>query len=110
MGGAMDRPQRGGGPPGRVRPVKAVLSERAAIDYMMATWRKSVPPQSSRLHLAVLHAVNPDPAEQILQRVRAEVEPAEAFVGSMGTTMIVHSGPGVSGPGWWWEGRGLNRS
>lgn len=99
MGGAMDRPQRGGGPPGRVRPVKAVLSERAAIDYMMATWRKSVPPQPSRLHLAVLHAVNPDPAEQILQRVRAEVEPAEAFVGSMGTTMIVHSGPGSRVPG-----------
>lgn len=46
-------------------PSKAVLSERAAIDYMMATWRKSVPPQPSRLHLAVLHAVNPDPAEQI---------------------------------------------
>lgn len=88
---------------GRVRPAKAVLSERAAIDYMVETWKKSRPSQPSRLHLAVLHSVDPGPAEQILQRVRAEVEPEEVFVGSMGTTMVVHSGPGVSGLGWWWE-------
>lgn len=91
---------------GKVRPVKAVLSERAAIDYMVETWKKTRPLHPTRLHLAVLHTFDPDAAEQILQGVRAEVEPEEVFVGSMGTTMVVHSGPGVSGLGWWWEEAG----
>jgi fatty acid-binding protein DegV len=57
----------------------------------------------SRLHVAALHADAPEPAERLLEQVRAEVEPDTAFVGSFSPVMVVHTGPGLVGLAWWWE-------
>jgi fatty acid-binding protein DegV len=59
----------------------------------------------ARLHLAALHAGAPEPAERLLEQVRAEVEPATAFLGSFSPVMVVHTGPGLVGLGWWWDQR-----
>lgn len=86
-----------------VRPLRPALSEGAAMDHILHSWRNSAPSRPARLHVAALHALAPEPAARLLAAVRSEVEPATAFVGSFGTGMIVHSGPGVIGMAWWWD-------
>ncbi len=88
---------------GRVHPMRPALSEEAALDRIVDSWRDTTPDEPSRLHVAGLHALAPETAEHLLERVRAEVEPATSFVGTFGTGMVVHSGPGVVGLAWWWE-------
>lgn len=88
---------------GRVHPMRPALSEEAALDRIVDAWRDTTPDQPSRLHVAGLHALAPETAEHLLARVRAEVEPTTSFVGTFGTGMVIHSGPGVVGLAWWWE-------
>lgn len=88
---------------GRVRPMRPALGEQSALDRVLAAWRDSRPGVPGPLHVAALHALDEEAAAGLLARVRTEIEPAEAFVGSFGTGMIVHSGPGVVGLAWWWD-------
>lgn len=88
---------------GRVRPLRPALSARTAKENMLAAWRATRPAGPAQLHVAGLHALDPEGAEELLARVREEVPPEEEFVGSFGTGMVVHSGPGVLGLAWWWE-------
>ena len=55
--------------------------------------------------MAALHAGAPAPAERLLEQVRAEVDPATAFLGSFSPVMVVHTGPGLVGLAWWWDAR-----
>ncbi|MDZ7733290.1 MAG: DegV family protein [Acidimicrobiia bacterium] len=55
------------------------------------------------LHVAALHALAPEVALDLLDRVTAEVEPATSFVAEFGEVMVVHTGPGLAGLAWWWE-------
>ena len=87
---------------GRVRPLRPALSRDAALDRIVGLWRRSREPDA-RLHLAVLHAEDPDRAEELLGRVRAEIEPATAFVAEFSTVMVAHTGPDLVGLAWWWE-------
>jgi hypothetical protein len=50
-----------------------------------------------------LHSLAPAAATELLTEVTAEIKPATAFVGSFGTVMLVHAGPGVVGLAWWWD-------
>lgn len=86
---------------GRIRPLKPTLSESAAIDYMVKTCLQSRPSDRAELHLAGLQAL--EPADELVRRVREEIEPVETYIGSFGTGMVVHSGPGVIGVAWWWD-------
>ena len=58
---------------------------------------------NTRLHVAALHALAPGAAEDLLERVEAEVIPATKFAGEFGSVMVVHTGPGLYGLAWWWE-------
>jgi len=62
----------------------------------------------ARLHVAALHAGAPEPAERLLEQVRAEVDPATEFLGSFSPVMVVHTGPGLVGLAWWWDERPLS--
>ena len=42
-------------------------------------------------------------AYHVWHEVNEEIEPATAFVGSFGTVMVVHTGPGLVGLAWRWE-------
>lgn len=88
---------------GRVRPLKPTLGPRASMDYIVRACVQSRPHPSAGLHLAGLHALRPEQAEELVERVREQIEPVEVFIGSFGTGMIIHSGPGVIGLAWWWD-------
>jgi DegV family protein with EDD domain len=90
---------------GHPKPLRPALSRQAALDRMVAMLLGARVP-NARLHVAALHAVAPEPAEQLLARVRAEVDPATTFLGPFSPVMVVHTGPGLVGLAWWWEDAG----
>ena len=74
----------------------------AALDRIVARFRKERVP-GARLHVAALHAQAEAEAQALLDAVRQEVEPATAFLGTFGSVMLVHTGPGLVGLAWRWE-------
>lgn len=90
---------------GRVKPLRPALSRDAALERIVGLWRRSIVPNAA-LHVAALHAHDRDRAEELLAAVRAEAEPATAFVAEFSTVMIAHTGPDLAGLAWWWEPRG----
>ncbi|MHB8682592.1 MAG: DegV family protein [Acidimicrobiales bacterium] len=86
----------------RIRPLRPSLSSDGAFDQILAQWRRSRP-DGADLHVAALHALRYDDAVALLDKVKAEVEPVTALVGSFGPVMVAHTGPGVIGLAWWWE-------
>jgi DegV family protein with EDD domain len=87
---------------GRAHALRPARGMPAALDRMLARWRKDRVP-GARLHVAALHARNEAPAAELLACVRAEAEPETAFLGPFGTVMVVHTGPGLVGLAWRWE-------
>lgn len=87
---------------GGARPLRPALGMPAALDRIVSRWRRDRVP-GARLHVAALHAQAEASANELLARVRAEVDPATAFVGPFGSVMVVHTGPGLVGLAWRWE-------
>lgn len=87
---------------GGARPLRPALGMPAALDRIVSRWRRDRVP-GARLHVAALHAQAEASANELLMRVRAEVDPATAFVGPFGSVMVVHTGPGLVGLAWRWE-------
>lgn len=87
---------------GKVRRLRPALSADAALDRMVGRFLRSREP-NTRLHVAALHALAPEAAAGLLDRVEAEVTPETSFSGEFGSVMVVHTGPGLYGLAWWWE-------
>jgi DegV family protein with EDD domain len=87
---------------GRVKRLRPAIGSDAAVDRMIARFRRSGVP-GARAHVSALHAVAPDAAAALLARIEAEVDVAEGFVSEFGPVMVVHTGPGLLGVAWWWE-------
>lgn len=87
---------------GRIRPLRPSWSADGAFDQLLAQWRRSIV-DGAALHVCALHAMRGEDAAALLDKVRAEVEPATAFIGTFGPVMVAHTGPGVIGLAWWWE-------
>jgi DegV family protein with EDD domain len=87
---------------GRVRPLRPALSRSAACDRILAAWRSGATPGAS-LHAAVMHALDPQGARDLLAAIREQVEPATAFIGSFSPVMVAHTGAGLLGLAWWWD-------
>jgi DegV family protein with EDD domain len=87
---------------GKVRRLRPALSADAALDRMVNRFLRSREP-NTRLHVAALHALAPEAAARLLERVEAEVSPDTKFTGEFGSVMVVHTGPGLYGLAWWWE-------
>lgn len=88
---------------GKVSPLRPALSESGAHRRVLDTLRRAAPDPPAPLHVAALHSLAAVAAEYLLGEVRDEFEPATTFVGSFGSVMLVHAGPGVVGLAWWWE-------
>jgi DegV family protein with EDD domain len=88
---------------GKVRRLRPALSNEAALDRIVGLVARSRL-EGARLHVAALHALAVDTAHTLLDRVQAELEPATSFIGEFGPVMVVHTGPGLAGLAWWWEG------
>jgi DegV family protein with EDD domain len=87
---------------GRVRPVRPARSLAGAEARILAAWKQSMVP-GARLHLAALHAGEPDAAKRLLEAVYGMTEPASSFVTELSPMMLAHTGAGLSGLSWWWE-------
>jgi len=87
---------------GKAHRLRPALSGEAAVERILSEWRRSDTP-SADLHVAALHAMAPEAAQDLLARVRAERTPASAFVGEFNAVMVAHVGPGLTGLAWWWD-------
>jgi DegV family protein with EDD domain len=82
----------------RLRPARGV---DAAYDRLVARFRREAVP-GCRPHVVALHALAPEAAQALLERVRV-ADPVESFASEFGSVMVVHAGPGLVGLAWWWE-------
>jgi DegV family protein with EDD domain len=87
---------------GKVRRLRPALSRATALDRIVALVHRSRRPHS-RLHVAALHALAVETADELLERVSQLEHPTTAFVGEFGPVMVVHTGPGLAGVAWRWE-------
>ena len=81
---------------------RPAFSKRAADDRMIQMWRRTRR-AGARLHVAAMHVLAEEDALALLNRVKAEVEPATELVTRFGAIMVAHTGPVLSGLSWWWE-------
>jgi DegV family protein with EDD domain len=92
---------------GAVHRLRPALSREAALDRIVQLVQRDAPPdregRPNRLHVAALHALARDVADDLLERVTAAQDVTTAFVGEFGPVMVVHTGPGLAGLAWWWE-------
>jgi DegV family protein with EDD domain len=93
-------------PGGKVVTLRPAQSRAAALDRLLTRWRRSRPKGAAVLRVAAVHAEAAAEAEALLSRVRADTEPALGFIGQFSPVMVTHTGPGLVGMAWWWEGRG----
>jgi DegV family protein with EDD domain len=90
---------------GSVRRLRPALSRQAALERIVDRVRRERPSDVALLHVAALHALAVDVADELLERVHDVAIPTNKFVGEFGPVMVVHTGPGLAGLAWWWEER-----
>ncbi len=86
-----------------IRRLRPALSDEAAHQRLLNLWRRTRPADDASLHLVCLHAEVPERAEELLDAVTAEVQPADAFISQFGQAMMINSGTGVRGLAWYWD-------
>ena len=90
---------------GRARPLRPAFSAEVARERIVQRCLADAPrrvPQPGRLHVAVLHALDPAAADDLERRVRI-LEPASCLVGPFSPVMVAHTGRGLAGLAWWWD-------
>jgi len=92
---------------GGAHALRPSLSRTKALDRIFESWARGAPGRSPADagggHVAALHALSPDDAEGLLDRVQAATSVEDSFVGSFSPVMVAHTGPGLVGLAWWWE-------
>jgi DegV family protein with EDD domain len=86
---------------GRARPLRPAFSAEAALDRIVQRCAAGAG-RGACLHVTVLHALNPDAAAALAERVRA-LEPVSFLIGPFSPVMVAHTGRGLAGLAWWWE-------
>ena len=86
---------------GRARPLRPAFSTEAALDRIVQRCAAGAG-RGARLHVTVLHALNPEAAATLAERVQA-LDPVSFLVGPFSPVMVAHTGRGLAGLAWWWE-------
>ena len=86
---------------GRARPLRPAFSAEAALDRIVQRCVAGAG-RGARLHVTVLHALNPEAAATLAERVQA-LDPVSFLVGPFSPVMVAHTGRGLAGLAWWWE-------
>ncbi|MGH9191297.1 MAG: DegV family protein, partial [Acidimicrobiales bacterium] len=86
---------------GRARPLRPAFSAEAALDRIVQRCAAGAG-RGARLHVTVLHALNPDVAAVLAERVQA-LDPVSFLIGPFSPVMVAHTGRGLAGLAWWWE-------
>jgi DegV family protein with EDD domain len=87
---------------GGAHPMRPSRGLDNALERIVARCRRQQR-ADARLHVAALHALAPDAAEDMLRRVHKELEVETEFIASFGAVMLAHTGPGLVGLAWRWE-------
>jgi fatty acid-binding protein DegV len=90
---------------GRPRPLRPAFSPEAARERIVQRCAADAPggdPGAARLHVSVLHALDPDAADDLVARLDP-LRPASLLVGPFSPVMVAHTGRGLAGLAWWWE-------
>lgn len=91
---------------GRARPLRPAFSTRVARERIVGRCVADAPGgrhgTGARLHVAVLHALDPTAADDLLAQV-APLDPASCLVAPFSPAMVAHTGRGLAGLAWWWE-------
>jgi len=90
---------------GRARPLRPAFSAAVARERIVARCLADAPgrdPTAGRLHVIVLHALDPEAAADLAARVE-RLTPASSLVGPFSPVMVAHTGRGLAGLAWWWE-------
>jgi fatty acid-binding protein DegV len=98
---------------GKARPRRPALTFDAALSRIAAEVNRTMPANATGYRgaserrpvarVAALHALAPHSAERLLELVRQDVEPVDAFVGEFSAVMVAHTGPGLAGLAWYWS-------
>ena len=92
---------------GGAHALRPARSRAKALDRIFESWMRSAPGGSpgtaDASHVAALHALSPDDAEGLLDRVNDATSVTTSFVGSFSPVMVAHTGPGLVGLAWWWD-------
>lgn len=88
---------------GRVRARRPALGSGAADERIVASCERSRRP-GARLRAAVLHAEAPERAARLLDLLAAAVPGANVYEAPFSSVMVAHTGPGLVGLAWWWDG------
>jgi DegV family protein with EDD domain len=88
---------------GKVRRLRPALGLDAALDRIVARFHRSRGADEEFAHVVALHALAPEMAAALLDRVSAYAALDDAIVSEFGSVMVVHAGPGLVGLAWWWE-------
>jgi DegV family protein with EDD domain len=86
---------------GRARPLRPAFSTEAALDRIVQRCAAGAG-KGARLHVTVLHALNPDAAAILAKRVQA-LDPVSFLIGPFSPVMVAHTGRGLAGLAWWWD-------
>jgi fatty acid-binding protein DegV len=90
---------------GRARPLRPAFSAAVARERIVARCVADAPGREAtagRLHVIVLHALDPESAADLTARVE-RLAPASCLVGPFSPVMVAHTGRGLAGLAWWWE-------
>jgi DegV family protein with EDD domain len=88
---------------GKVRPLRPAFSREAAFDRVLEMWLGSRG-EATRCSVVALHAMAPDAAKKLRERVLEHADPDPLLLSAFGAAMIAHAGPGVAGIAWRWHG------
>jgi DegV family protein with EDD domain len=88
---------------GKVRPLRPAFSREAAFDRLIEMWSGSRG-DATRGSVVALHAMAPDAAKKLRERVLEHANPEPLLLSAFGAAMIAHAGPGVAGLAWRWHG------
>jgi DegV family protein with EDD domain len=88
---------------GKVRPLRPAFSREAAFDRLLEMWSGSRG-SATRSSVVALHAMAPDAAKKLRERVLEQATPDPLLLSAFGAAMIAHAGPGVAGLAWRWHG------
>jgi fatty acid-binding protein DegV len=87
---------------GKVRPLRP-SGRDGDLDRMTRQCLADRPTRASTLHAVVMHAGVPGRAARLEARLR-ELDGGDVVVGPFGPAMVTHTGPGLLGLAWWWDG------
>ncbi|MFO7662142.1 MAG: DegV family protein [Chloroflexota bacterium] len=89
---------------GKIEPLASIRTKKKAIQHMLENFMEEIKDQdSSKVHAGVIHAQAAGEAEQVIQRLRDEVNPIELLVNELTPVIGANVGPGVVGMGYYTE-------